>query len=115
MIKLTIKPDSKSFNIENNRSTSLFQVSFLISHSSILDSLQASLRGLPDLERQLARVCSLGMALKERKAVIYADVISKQLEDFFRLLDSFDNCSTLIKQVGEVVQEIVLGLSLIHI
>lgn len=81
---------------------------FLAEFEEVARPIQTQLRNIVDMERQFARVCSLGTALASRKAVMYSDVVSKRLQEFDALLDAFetvDDCVSNIRAAAVAASE----------
>ena len=46
-----------------------------------------------------SQICSLGIALQKRRAVLYGDMISARLQEFFKLLESFVKVCNLMEKI----------------
>ena len=47
------------------------------------------------------QICSLGIALQKRRAVLYGDMISQRLQEFFHLLDAFKRGCVLMNKIRD--------------
>jgi hypothetical protein len=67
----------------------------LLNISDLLDTIRPQMRQLPDLERLLSRIHSMGVG-RDRNAVMYGNVALKQLNMFISLLRGFESCVKII-------------------
>eukprot|EP00933_Yihiella_yeosuensis_P023297 TRINITY_DN1814_c2_g5_i1.p1 TRINITY_DN1814_c2_g5~~TRINITY_DN1814_c2_g5_i1.p1 ORF type:complete len:1116 (+),score=272.77 TRINITY_DN1814_c2_g5_i1:55-3402(+) len=71
-------------------------VEFFIQRSDLAQQISHGLKKLPvDLERATSRIWSYALQA-ERKAVMYEDVTARRLRNFTELLESYEQCLTLL-------------------